>query len=215
MKPLFILIAIIISRDNFAQTTDSLTKSYYSSGQLKSIGRFTNKGLKNGEFIYYSEEGKIDSSITFKNGRLNGLKIIYYFDDDIFHFNYQNNKLLSHTIYDSTNQLKYKSPLDIHNIPKTTFHFTSGRTFYKRGSIDTLLINQDVPCMNQNIYFPGATFRSIDKYTWEIRRWDPQPGTSKGKMVIDINQFNIDGIPETTAIKSKSLRHEIILVPIE
>ena len=215
MKTILILIAIIISGNNFAQTNDSLIKRYYSSGQLKSTGRLTSKGLKDGEFIYYSKEGKIDSSITFKNGRLDGLKVIYYSPDDIFNFSYQNNQLQSHTIYDSTNHLKYKSPLNIDNIPKTTFHFTSGRNFYKSGSTDTLLINHDVPFLNQNIYFPGATVRSIDKYSWQISRWDPQPGTSKGKMVIDISQFTIDGFPETASIKSKALRHEVILIPIE
>ncbi len=215
MKTIFILIAIIISLNNFAQTAGSFPTTYYSSGQLKSIGRLNNKGLKDGEFIYCSEDGKIDSSITFKNGRLDGLKIIYYFEDDIFYFNYQNNKLQSHKIYDSKNRLKYKSPLDIQAIPKTNFYFKSGRNFYKSGSIDTLVINQTVPFMNQNIYFPGATIHSIDQYSWEIRQWDTQPGTSKGKMVIDITQFNIDGLPETALIKSKSLRHEVILVPIK
>jgi hypothetical protein len=208
-------VTILIWNYNFAQTKDSLTIVYYSTGKVKFQGKFTEEGLKNGEFIYYASDGSVDSSITFKKGKLDGLKKIYFSDNDIFYFDYKNNKLLSHKIYDSINQVKYISPIDIKRIPKTTFQFASGRDFYDHNKTDTLTVNQVVPYMNQNVYFPGATVRAIGRYSWEIKSWSPQPNSSKGKMVIDISQFNITEIPETATKKSKSVRHEVILILIK
>ena len=214
MKIILTLVTIILWTPNFAQTKDSLTRIYYSNGQVKEKVESYQVGLKDGEFIFYGSDGNVDSSITFKNGKLTGLKKIYYSVDDIFYFNFHNNKLRNHKIYDSANHLKYESPLDIKHIPKTTFQFASGREYYKRNNTDTLLINQDVPYLNQNVYFPGATVKSIGRNSWEIKSWDPKPNTSNGKMVIDITQFNVES-PETAEKKAKSLRHEVILIPIK
>ncbi|HVX26420.1 MAG TPA: hypothetical protein VHB70_08770 [Parafilimonas sp.] len=214
MKNILILVITIICTSTFAQTKDSLEAAYYSNGQVKEKGNFNKAGLKDGEFIYYDSNGNIDSSITFEKGKLNGLKKVYYSNDDIFYFDYHNNKLRSHKIYDSANNLKYESPLDIKNIPKTTYHFTSGRDFYKQGETDTLIINSDVPYLNENVYFPGAIVKSVGKYSWEIQAWKAQPNSTNGKMVIDINQFIVEAF-ETATKKSKLLRHEVILVPIK
>ena len=215
MKIILIIVIILIYASSFAQTKDRLVTTYYPTGQVKLKGKLNKVGLKNGEFIYYAPDGSIDSSITFKNGKLDGLKKIYYYANDIFYFDYQDGKFLSHKIYDSSKQLKYESPLDIKHFPKTTFQFASGRQYFSHGKTDTLTINQDVPYMNQNVYFPGATVRAIGRYSWEIKSWNPQPNSSNGKMVIDISQFNIVEIPETAAKKSKLLRHEVILISIK
>ena len=68
--------------------------------------------------------------------------------------------------------------------------------------------------MNQNVYFPGATVKAVGKYSWEIKSWNPQPNSENGKMVVDIDQFNVESA-ETASRKPKRLRHEVILIPIE
>ena len=111
-----------------------------------------------------------------------------------------------------TNNLKYESPLNLNQIPKTTYKFLSGRNYYDHTKTDTLVVNRDVPFMNESIYFPGAALISIDQYSWAIKSWKPQPHSQNGKMVVDISQFNVD---DTHVVQPNTpLREEIILVPI-
>ena len=181
MKTILTLLTILIWTTAYSQTKDSSASNYYPSGQVKERGELNKSGFKNGEFIYYAANGNIDSSITFKNGKLNGLKKIYYSQDDIFYFDYHNNKLVDHKIYDSAGNLKYHSPLKKRNIPKTKYYFKSSRNYYDHNKLDTLIISEEVPYMNQNVYFPGATVKAVGKYSWEIKSWHPQPNSEKWK----------------------------------
>ena len=213
MKICITVLLFFLSVSVCAQTGDTMLIKYYENGNIKEKISINQKGLKNGESFYYSEEGILDSSASYKNGKLDGLTIVYYAEDDIFHFNYRNNSLISHKIYDSNHKLKYESPLSLKSIPKTTLHFTSGRKYYDHTKVDTLIVNKDVPFMNLNIYFPGATVMSIDKYSWIIKAWKAQPHSQNGKMVVVISQF---GVEDSHVLQSqKQLREEIIFIPIK
>jgi antitoxin component YwqK of YwqJK toxin-antitoxin module len=159
-------------------------------------------------------DGNLDSRITFKNGKLNGSKKTYYSKDDIFYFDYRNNKLISHKIFDSAYHLKYQSPLNLKKNHQTKYHFVSGRDYYSKGKIDTITIDKDIPYMNEYVYFPGATVRSIGKYAWEISNWNQLPNSEYGKMIIDVSEYIVE-TPETVSKKSKKLRHKVILIPIK
>ena len=207
MKGFCIIMTFCIYTSTFSQI------KYHDKGKGKEKTIAKPYGFKNGESLFYADDGKLDSSVSLKNGKLNGLTKVYYSDDDIFYFEYKNDSLVSHRIYDSTHKLKYESPLNLNPIPKTTFHFSSGRNYYDTSKSDTLRINQDVPYMNQWVYFPGATVIPIDKYSWEVKAWKPQPKTKSGKMVVDIYDFIVEN--SHVLQKTQLLREEIILIPLK
>ena len=56
--------------------------------------------------------------------------------------------------------------------------------------------------MNLNVYFPGATVYKINYWTYAIKNWTSQPGTKKGKIVVDIIQ---DVFTDTKLLKEEIL----------
>ena len=58
------------------QLLDGLFESFYENKQLNSKGKF-NKGLKNGEWIYWRENGSIERLEHWKNGSKYGKELIY------------------------------------------------------------------------------------------------------------------------------------------
>ncbi|MCC6370028.1 MAG: hypothetical protein IT236_03375 [Bacteroidia bacterium] len=52
-------------------------KTYYSSGQLKTIYNFFN-GVKHGDFVRYFENGQIEIQASFVDGKKEGKWIEYY-----------------------------------------------------------------------------------------------------------------------------------------
>ena len=213
MKLLIAFSAFFITLCSKAQTNDSALIKHYPNGTIKEIGYQDKNGLKTGEFKYYSDNGNLDSSSMFKNGKLNGVTKVFYSEDDIFYFEYQNNSLISHKIYDSLGKLKYESPLPYKSIPKTKFRFASGRSFYDHSKTDTLIVNDNIPFMNQYIYFPGARVIPLNHYSWIIEKWQPQPHSNNGKMVVVTSEF---GVEDSHVFQQHKLRkEETILVPIK
>ncbi|MFT3911453.1 MAG: hypothetical protein QM737_18665 [Ferruginibacter sp.] len=213
MKSISTILTFFIVLYLKAQTNDSLITKYYSNGVLKEKGYLNKKKLKSGEFTYYSENGNLDSSSIFKNGKLNGITKIFYSEDDVFFFEYKNNLLISHKIYDSIGRLKYESPLPFKPILRTKFKFASGRLFYDHLKTDTLIVNNDIPFMNQNIYFPGATVTQLDHYSWIIKNWQTQPHSSNVKMVVVTSEFGVDD--SHVFQKHKLIKEETILIPVK
>ena len=213
MKIYTTFLAFFVGAYVCAQTGDSIIIKYHGNGNIKQKISINQQRFKNGESLYYSEGGTLDSSVSFRKGKLYGLTKVYYSQDDIFHFNYRNDSLISHKIYDSTHNLKYESPLSLESIPNTTFHFTSGRNYFDPTKVDTLTVNTDIPFMNQHIYFPGATVIPINKSSWIIKAWKAQPNSKNGKMVVVTTQFGVED--SHVSQPQKQLREEIILIPIK
>ncbi|MDI3319850.1 toxin-antitoxin system YwqK family antitoxin [Pinibacter soli] len=214
MKIILTLIASIVIVAAFSQTKDRLVETFYPDGTLKERGYTNTEGLKNGVFMYYAEDGFLDSSITFKNGKLNGPKNVYSVNHAMFTSEFFNGRLVSQTVFDSLNNITFKYPLQLKDKPKTTYHFASGRNYYEKGTADTLTISNGVPYGNQFVNFPGARVRPIKNFSWEILSWNPQPDSSMGKMIVDIYEISID-IPEAPSKGSKTRSREVILIPVK
>jgi len=119
---------------------------------------------------------------------------------------YKKKALINHIAFSETGKLTYQSPL----LPyqrKPAYKFKSGRTYFDSKKLDTVVINDNVPEINLNVYFPGAKFTRLDQYTYFIQSWKSQPNTKKGKMVIDIY--------ENTFFKSKRVYHKVVLIDIK
>lgn len=204
---IILLFAIGNSQAQILKTDPQHEKYKDSSSKGKQIISYNSKRLKDGVSKFYNAAGKLDSTVTFKNNVREGLKTFFYTENDIVLFVYKNNRVIKHTIIDSNNNIKYASPLDISKIGKTTFRFSSGRDYFSSDQNDTIFIKtDDVPPMNFNIYFPGATVIKIDNNTYAIRKWNTQPNTTKGKMVVDIF--------DRLFSNSRMLRHDVFLVDV-
>lgn len=130
-------------------------KTFYANGKIKNVLSLTPDSIKDGECIYFDEYENKDSSVTFSNGILDGLKQVY---SKYGHYTdvYKNGILINHKEYDSLNVLKYETPLNINNLSKTTYKFASNRTYLDKNKTDTLvIINESVPTYNRGIEIVG------------------------------------------------------------
>ena len=66
---------IFLSISVFSQ--DSLYKTYFDNGQIKSEGKYVNE-LREGNWIFYFENGRIDSAGMFLNDKMEGQWKKYY-----------------------------------------------------------------------------------------------------------------------------------------
>ena len=108
-------------------------------------------GLKDSVSEYYDEDGYLDSSINYINGKINGIKL-YYEDGGTFENLYKNDSLISKNWYDSSDVLKYSLPVNITNVSHTTIKFSSGRNYFDPNKTDTLeLFNKGLPPFNRSI----------------------------------------------------------------
>jgi antitoxin component YwqK of YwqJK toxin-antitoxin module len=65
MKICITFFAFLLARSVCAQTGDSVVIEYYKNGNIKQKISLDQKGIKNGASFYYSEEGSLDSTISF------------------------------------------------------------------------------------------------------------------------------------------------------
>ena len=120
---------------------------------------------------------------------------------------FKNKKIIRHVVIDTTGLLMYQAPL-LPTQKMPAFKFLSGRSYYEKGKTDTIVFEKNIPQMNLQVYFAGATVRRTDLYTYVIKELRPQPGSEKGKMVIDVNE-NVFG-----GEKSKRIFHKVVLIDI-
>jgi|SRR5258707_15652978 len=78
MKFLLLLILLIRTTNLFSQEP---VKEFYSSGELKAVGRVTN-GLKEGEWSFYYPSGKKNSIENYKSGALHG-DVLYFYPTEV------------------------------------------------------------------------------------------------------------------------------------
>jgi hypothetical protein len=134
---------------------------FYSTGKIRDILSINSRGIKNGESFYFNEYGFLDSSLTFSNGTLDGLKKIYY-DNETDVYNYKNGSLIKHFVYDSINFLKYETPLDIKKIGITHIAFSNHRKYFDTSKVDTFTITTEgLPSYNRGLMVTGATIERV------------------------------------------------------
>jgi|GEM_PF-2876297 len=148
---------------------NTIKTEFYSTGKIKSIVSLNSDNINNGECFYFNEYGFLDSSETFSNGILQGVKRIFY-DNETDTYNYNNGTLISHSVYDSLNHLLYKTPIDINKVGKTQIIFLSGRNYFDQDKRDTLTItNEGLPPYNRSFSVTGAIIEPLHDTTFTIR----------------------------------------------
>jgi hypothetical protein len=142
---------------------------FYPTGKIQNILSLNNDSIKNGECFYFSEHGFLDSSVTFSNGILQGVKRIYY-DNGTYTYRYKNGNLISHCEYDSLNNLLYKTPIDVNEIGKTKITFFSGRNYFNQDKCDSITVtNEGLPLYNKRISVTGAILGPLQDSSFTIR----------------------------------------------
>lgn len=142
---------------------------FYPTGKIQNILSLKSDTIKNGECFYFNEYGFLDSSVTFSNNILQGLKRIYY-DNETDTYDYSNGRLISHCVYDSLNDLVYKTPLDINKVGKTQINFFSKRIYFDQDKKDTFTItNEGLPPYNRSLSVTGAIIEHLYDTTFSIR----------------------------------------------
>jgi hypothetical protein len=117
----------------------------------------------------------------------------------------RNHSLISHLAFEESGELIYQSPL-LPEQKNPKFKFVSGRTYFDAKRSDTMVFEKNIPRLNLLVNFVGATVWRITPYSFGIKGWKPQPGTQKGKMVIDIY--------ENMFFKSKKVIHKVVYFDI-
>ena len=134
---------------------------FYPTGKIRDILSLDSREIKNGQSFFFNEYGFLDSSLTFSNGTLEGLKKIYY-DNETDVYEYKNGSLIKHFVYDSLNVLKYETPLDIKKVGITHIAFSNHRNYFDTSKVDTFTITTEgLPAYNRGLMVAGATIERV------------------------------------------------------
>ena len=164
-------------------------RTFYSTARVKQIISLNKDSVKDGISFYFDEDGYIDSSVEYKNGKLNGIKNKYYKDYGIYSYEYKNDILIYHKVFDTLNVLKYQTPLDVKNIGKTKFNFKSNRNYFDQDKSDTItIINNGLPNYNRGISFTGAIISRIDDNSYKISTSKHYDNLKEIKLKVSIYQ---------------------------
>ena len=178
---------------------------FYSTGKIRDILSLDSHGVKNGLSFYFNGYGFLDSSLTFSNGILEGLKKIYY-DNETDVFEYKNGNLIKRFIYDSLNNLKYETPLDIKKIGITHVAFSNHRNYFDTSKVDTFTITTEgLPLYNRGMTVSGATIQhGKNDSTFTIKINNHFKVSKQIKLWITVRQ-NIDDSTEVSTIIDSTL----------
>jgi len=173
MRPLLLFILLILGLTNCNQSKENdsnvIKTVFHETGKIKTILSLNSKGNQNGQSFYFNEYGFLDSTVTFSNGIIDGIKKIFY-DAQIDTYEYEKGNLLSHSVYDSLNKLLYKTPLDITKVGKTQIRFFSNHNYIDQSKIDTFTItNEGLPPYNRQLEVSGAIIERLHDTTFTIR----------------------------------------------
>ena len=146
-----------------------ITKKLYSSGKIQAILSLNSDSLKNGESFYLDENGYLDSSVEYINGKRNGFLNKYY-DIGIYSYEFRNDTLIKERYYDSLNQLLVETPIDIKKVGRTKIKFTGNHNYFDPTKVDTLeIFNEGLPPGNRSLSVIGAIIEHINDNTFTIR----------------------------------------------
>jgi hypothetical protein len=145
------------------ETGNTLIKNLYPNGIIKEIISLNSHDIKNGESFYFDEKGKMDSSVTFLNGKRNGIKNKYFSADGIYQSQYINDTIVCKKIYDSLGVLAYVDPLDVNQFAPIEAKLSNGKNYVVYNESDTLLLLNDsnIPALNTGIETIGATLNRL------------------------------------------------------
>lgn len=148
-----------------------MIKNYYDNGKLKDSINLNADSLKNGKSFYFDNEGDLDSTITFLNGKRSGLKSKFFGINGVYTYKYINDTLVEERNYDTLNKLIYIAPLNVKSLPKTAFSLLSNLAYLDKMKGDTiLLLTPGLPAFNRGLNIIGATFRNLkEENLYEIR----------------------------------------------
>jgi hypothetical protein len=162
---------------------------FYPTGKIRYILSIDSRGIKNGQSFFFNEYGFLDSSLTFSNGTLEGLKKIYY-DNETDVYEYKKGSLIKHFVYDSLNVLKYETPLDIKKIGVTHIAFSNHRNYFDTSKVDTFTITTEgLPFYNRGLIVTGANIERVQNdSTFTLRISSNSKGSKKVKIWITARQ---------------------------
>jgi hypothetical protein len=145
------------------ETGNTIVKNLYPNGIIKEIISLNKDSVRNGESFYFDENGKMDSSVTFLNGKYNGIKNKYFSEYGIYEYDYINDTAVSKKIYDTLGVLVSIEPLDISKFPPLIAVLSNNKNYVVRNETDTLLLQNDydIPAFNTAITSIGATFKRL------------------------------------------------------
>ncbi len=149
-------------KENKPEITFKLIK--YPSGATKEKHEFRDGVLTT--ISYLDEDGYIDSSKKFDQGKVFSFIRYIYREDKTVEINvYINDRLISTLISDSLQHLLYESPFYIPKIIHTTYKFRSGRTYFDHNKVDTIeIINNDIPPFNKGYIFNGVNSIRVNSF---------------------------------------------------
>ena len=193
MKLSFIYIILVFGLTNCNHSTKSdkniIQTNFYSTAKVKSIISLNSDSVKNGECFYFDEDGYIDSSVTFLNGTLDGLRKLYYADYGIYTYEYKKGLLSKSKFYDTLNILRYETPLDLKSIAKMTYNFSSNRSYFDQDKVDTItIITKGLPYYNRGISIIGALFTRNDAESYIIKTSKHSNDLKEIKIKVEIFQ---------------------------
>ena len=149
---IILLFSLLNCNRSINKKSNIILKTYYSPEKIKDITSLNSDSLKNGECFYFNEDGSLDSNVTYSNGRLNGLRSLYYPHVGIFTYEYHNDWLSKFRRYDTMNLLIYETPINLKQISKPTYEFKSKRNYFDQDKIDTIrIITKGLPPVNRGI----------------------------------------------------------------
>lgn len=176
-------------------TNHLFKKTYYPSGQIETAIAYNTYNLKDSISNYYDKSGNLDSTVDYFNGKLNGKTTIYYSDRTDIKL-YKNGKLITYSIYDSSNVLEYRTPLDGATIPNARFRLLSGRKYLDKNKKDTMILVTGIPPANQILSIQGAVIQKVNDTTFKI--WSTNNKHSDSVLINISIQQNTDFTTPTT-----------------
>ena len=172
MKHFLFYISFGLTLSANCQTTKvdtlKIRTSYHHNKTIKAKLSYNLKGEKEGKSYYYNRAGNLDSTITFRNNKRNGLTQIFY-DGLTRNCEYSNDSLLSEKTYDSDNNLMFLAPLTPEFIGEIQIEFLSGKTYFDHFQEDTFRIIGNIPIMNRIVSISGAMMTRVDSYSYAVR----------------------------------------------
>jgi hypothetical protein len=198
---IFLIIISCITKINSEPPRHILKEKYYQSGKIKAIIAYNNMGLKDSISSFYNESGKLDSSIEYSNGKLNG-RSTYHNDYRTIIKIYKDNSLICFSAYDF-DDLAYQYPLDTNLFKESKIRLLSGRNYFDKTKSDTLLlVLSGIPRENRMLSIYGGAFIRLSDTTWAIRNSDK---LNKDSVIISIGYsyyYNEDSAIPPTVYKS-------------
>jgi len=100
MKQIILFLGLILSIEGFSQGKEVVTK--YDNGKIYETGYINDKGLKDGSWIGYYEDGSVWAKAAYYNGLKDGIWRVYKPDGELYsEVEYRRGKKLCGRLYEN------------------------------------------------------------------------------------------------------------------